>query len=308
MKLTFPTIDVMAARIHQLGANALMFKVDLSRFFRQIPLDPGEYSLMGFVWNNEFWFDIVSPMGLRSAPHFAQRISNALKFIHNNMGYFIFNYIDDFLGAEDKDKIWNSFRAFKRLLKNLNIDQSIDKEIEPTSMINCIGTLVSAQDQTLQVLPERMHALWVELNSWLNKNTATVREVQVLVGKLQFVCSCVRPGRLFMSRLLRLLKNAPQMIEIDEEFRKDILWWIKFMPEYNGVSMMWAIGLHEVGKKFSTDACLKGLGAVFNNEYITAQFSEYEMDPSYSIVHLELLAIVVAVKVWSESLAGYINR
>ena len=40
-KLAFPKSDKFALRIFQLGDNCHMFKIDLSRYFRQIPLDPG---------------------------------------------------------------------------------------------------------------------------------------------------------------------------------------------------------------------------------------------------------------------------
>ena len=36
-KLTFPNVDDFAFRIHQLGPNCMIFKIDLSRYFRQLP-------------------------------------------------------------------------------------------------------------------------------------------------------------------------------------------------------------------------------------------------------------------------------
>ena len=65
-KLTFPTVDSIAKRIVELEnqGNIMLFKVDLSAYFRQIPLDPGDYSLLCFTWNKELYFDLVSPQGL----------------------------------------------------------------------------------------------------------------------------------------------------------------------------------------------------------------------------------------------------
>ena len=40
-KLTFPRVDDFAFRIYFLGKGCMMFKIDLSRYFRQLPLDPG---------------------------------------------------------------------------------------------------------------------------------------------------------------------------------------------------------------------------------------------------------------------------
>ena len=64
-KLTFPKTDEFAFRIYQLGARCCVFKIDLSRYFRQLPLDPGDYSLIGYVINGEIYFDKVLPKGMR---------------------------------------------------------------------------------------------------------------------------------------------------------------------------------------------------------------------------------------------------
>ena len=71
-KLSFPRIDDFAIRIHQLGKGCLMFKIDLSRYFRQLPLDPGDYSLIGYSIEGKIYFDKVLPMGMRTAPYIAQ--------------------------------------------------------------------------------------------------------------------------------------------------------------------------------------------------------------------------------------------
>ena len=60
-KLTFPRTDDFTLRIYQLGTGCYMFKVDLSRYFRQIPLDPGDYSLIGYIIDRELYFDKVMP-------------------------------------------------------------------------------------------------------------------------------------------------------------------------------------------------------------------------------------------------------
>ena len=64
-KLTFPRVDDLALRIFRLKGNCSMFKVDLSRYFRQVPLDPGDYSLIGYVIGGDIYFDKVLPMGMR---------------------------------------------------------------------------------------------------------------------------------------------------------------------------------------------------------------------------------------------------
>ena len=58
-KLTFPKVDDFALRIYTLGKGCMMFKIDLSRYFRQLPLDPGDYSLIGYIIDGKIYFDKV---------------------------------------------------------------------------------------------------------------------------------------------------------------------------------------------------------------------------------------------------------
>ena len=69
---------------------------------------------------------------------------------------------------------------------------------------------------------------------WLSKTSASKREVQSLIGKLQFAAKCVRPGRVFISRMLRHLRSMTcfsqsRQIPIPEFFIKDVHWWRAFM-------------------------------------------------------------------------------
>ena len=71
----YPTVDDIAARILALDPGHLLFKRDLKRAYRQFPVDPGDYHLLGYSWQNQMFFDTVWPMGLRSAVKACQRIT-----------------------------------------------------------------------------------------------------------------------------------------------------------------------------------------------------------------------------------------
>ena len=69
MSLTYPTVDDIADRIIQLGPGCLLFKRDLKRAYRQLPVDPFDYPLLGYSWRDKLFFDVRLPMGLRSAAY-----------------------------------------------------------------------------------------------------------------------------------------------------------------------------------------------------------------------------------------------
>ena len=80
--LKYPTVDMLAERMFNLGENCYMWKKDLSQGFRQLPLDPGDYELFGYLWEGLYYWDKVLVMGHRIAPYICQRVTSALAYIH----------------------------------------------------------------------------------------------------------------------------------------------------------------------------------------------------------------------------------
>ena len=155
VKLTFSKMDHFAFRIHQLGKGCFMFKIDLSRYFRQIPLDPGDYSMIGYVINGEIYFDKVLPMGMRSAPYIAQRITNSIAYIHRQLHYFLLNYVDDFVGAELQDTIGAAYKALSQLLENLKVKTAKDKIVPPTTRLEFLGITFDSNTMTMEISQEK---------------------------------------------------------------------------------------------------------------------------------------------------------
>ena len=202
-KLSFPKVDEFACRIYSLGQGCLMFKIDLSRYFRQLPLDPGDYSLIGYIIEGKVYFDKVLPMGMRSAPYIAQRVTNAIAYIHRQLEYFLLNYVDDFVGAEMKQKAWAAYNALSQLLEHLRVDTSPEKRVQPCTRLEFLGITFDSDTMTMEISEQKMKDITNEISVWLLKQVAKRKEVESLLGKLQFLAKCIRAGRIFMARLIQ---------------------------------------------------------------------------------------------------------
>ena len=55
MALTYPTVDDIAECIVQLGPGCLLSKLDLKRAYRQLPVDPFDYPLLGYSWRDKLF-------------------------------------------------------------------------------------------------------------------------------------------------------------------------------------------------------------------------------------------------------------
>ena len=303
-KLTFPRVDDFALRIYQLGKGCMMFKVDLSRYFRQLPLDPGDYSLLGYVINGKLYFDKVLPMGMRSAPYIAQRVTNAIAHIIHQLEFFLLNYVDDFVGAELKERIWDAYRALTMLLEELRVDTSEEKMVPPTTRLEFLGITFDSSQMTMEISQQKMEEINSELRTWLYRTKARRREVESLIGKLQFMAKCVKVGRIFLARLIQWIRGMDRHSEysIPMEAKKDITWWGRCAQQFNGISLIWLHKYPVVDNVVVTDACLIGYGGTYKEQYFRGRFPEKLK--GCNIALLEILAVMCALKLWAKHLEG----
>ena len=308
MEVVYPKVDDFIQIIKQKGRNCLLFKRDLKRAFRQIPLDPSSYSLVAYSWRKHIFFDTFLTMGLTSASYICQRVTNAIAFIMFKIGILILNYLDDFASAETSDRAEFAYQTLGTILEKCGIEESKEKACPPSTIMTFVGVLFNTETLTIEITPERLEEIKLLVKCWLSKTKATLKEVQSLLGKLNFVASCVRSSRIFISRLLQwlrcLYKGNCKEYQIPEYVKKDLLWWDTFLPLYNGISMMIMEEWSEPDEIFSCDSCLFSCGGFWQGSYFHVKFPDEILDKQYHITILEMLTILVSLKLWSRHFKG----
>ncbi|CAG2232772.1 unnamed protein product [Mytilus edulis] len=310
VNLTYPSVDDFVNLIKLKGRNCGIFKRDLKRAYRQIPIDPGDINFVGFHWKNHIFVDRVLSMGLRSSAHICQRVTSSVVYMMKQSGYLLLNYLDDFAGAEKSEDANVVFDLLGRLLDSCGLEESVEKASSPSTVMTFLGVKFDTSELTISVTTERVEEILLLVKTWLNLLVATVKQLQSLLGKLHFVSNCVRPGRLFVSRLLTWLRSLPDdkcdhIIPL--YIRKDLFWWYHFLKSYNGVSMMALEDWSQPDEILETDATLSGCGGWFleKREFFHVQFPSFLMDLNLHINQFELIALMICVKVWS---VHFVNR
>jgi len=304
--LVFPKTDDFAQLIKAKGQGCLLFKKDLRKAYRQISICPSNYNLVAFCWKKHIFCDTVLSMGLRSAAAICQRVTNAIAYMMFRIGVYVLNYLDDLAGAEVKDLAEFSYDCLGVVLKRCGLKESVDKASPPSEIMTFLGVLFNTITMTMEVTPERLEEISKLVAEWLRKPEASLRQVQSLVGKLNFVAACVRSGRVFICRLINWMKDlysyAPHvLVPVPFEVQKDICWWDKFLSQYNGISIMVYEDWSMPDAVFSTDACLSGCGGIFDGNYFHADFPSFVREKDWSIAVLELLGVIVALKLWAHN-------
>ncbi len=116
----------------------------------------------------------------------------------------------------------------------------------------------------------------------LSKKKVVLREMQSLIGTLNFACRAILPGRPFCRRLINSicgLSKPHHHLRITKGIRLDLEMWITFLKTFNGVSVFhdryW---LASVDAELFTDSAAGaglGFGAYFAGRWTNGIWPEW---------------------------------
>ena len=223
-KLYYPSVDNITTALRNLGPGAMMYKIDISRAFRHLRIDPRDIDLLGLS-HYDTYIDASLPFGFRHGSIFFQRCSDAIRYIMKEHGFpGLWNYIDDLIYTGLPSKIHDSFAFLLQLLTDLGLDISIDKLVQPSTSVICLGILIDSKNQTIAIPPEKLQEIVQMCTTWSNKKSCTINQLQSLLGSLLYITKCIRPARYFLNRMLQLLRNNHNrhVITLNKDFHGDL--------------------------------------------------------------------------------------
>lgn len=86
---------------------------------------------------------------------------------------------------------------------------------------------------------EKLDKCKLILRDFLRRKKVSLREMQSLIGLLNFTCSVVLPGRTFLRRMINVtvgVRRPAHSIRLKREVKADLQMWLQFLDHYNGKS------------------------------------------------------------------------
>ena len=197
-----PTVDTLAQLMIDKGVGSLLFKRDLKRYYRHIFVDPSDAVKLGYYIDDLVYIDSMLPMGMTSSCYIAQRVSSIIPYIMKQRGYSTVNYINDFGGVNTPDKASFAFEEFGKILGEIGILESVRKATPPSTKMIFLEIQLDSVSQMLSIDIDRVSEIKSTVHNWRNKQSASLHDLQCLVGMLSFVATCVCEGRLFFSNFI----------------------------------------------------------------------------------------------------------
>lgn len=306
----YTTLDQVMDRIMRLGKGTWLAKADIQSAFRLLPVHPDDFCLLGFTFGGKYYYDMCLPFGCRSSPAKFEEFSTFLNWCiqpGREEDRDCAHYADDFLimGAANTDACLIKLNQLQELCVSLGVPLAPDKFQGPSTQIKFLGLLVDTQNMQVKVPPEKIHKAALLLTTLLSRRRIRLRELQSVIGLLNFLCRAVRPGRAFLQRLVHLTRGVKQpfhCIRLTLGAKADATMWLSFLRHYNGVTafptQVWE---DSSTLKFFTDASTEtGYGAYFNGHWFNGHWPADVIKIKPSIAWCELYPIAVALEVWGQ--------
>ena len=222
----------------------------------------------------------------------------------------ITHYLDDFLFVgESASSCAALLQTFRAVCAQLRVPLAEEKTTGPCHTSIYLGLEIDSVKQQIRVPVHKVQALRVQIQTILERRKLSLKEIQLLVGSLNFVCRAIAPGRAFTRRLIVLsrgLRKPHHKVRISAGAKLDLLMWLDFFDHFNGVSPFRHQGWrdNDIVELFTDAAASIGFGEYFNGKWFQARWAPELLVLSPSIAFFEFYPLVVAVYCWGHLLAN----
>ena len=247
-------------------------------------------------------------MGASSSCQIFERLSCALNWIATNKLHIanMVHILDDFFIIEKSNlSCLAALNRFQDICKYIGIPLSEEKTFDPSQILSFKGIELDSTKMEARMPVEKIVDCKATINKFMDRKKITLKVMQSLIGKLNFACSTIVPGRTFLRRCINMtigIKKPYHYIKLNKQIKADLHAWLIFQEDFNGktffLSNIWdsSTSLH-----LFTDASGKlGYGAVFGTHWF------YGLWPvawqHKNIAFLELYPILAAFATWGPSL------
>ena len=209
-------------------------------------------------------------------------------------GYTIIDNIDDYIGVGVPSIATASYAALIDLTNDLGLTISQKKLVSPSTQVTCLGVLIDTVNGTISIPPDKLRDVTDTVHQWLERDVASKRQLQFILGLLFYVHKYIKPAHIFLNRMLDLLRFAHrrQKVMLTSDLKRDLRWFSKFLPMY-GVSLY---DHRPIDVTLELDTCLIGLGGRSGSFIYHLPIVKGYMN--WTIVHLEMVNILLAVKLF----------
>ena len=306
--LSYSSVDQLAALVVSEGKGSWLVKADIKEAYRMVPVHPEDQHLLGMQWDQIVYIDQMLPFGLRSAPKLFSAVADALQWILHKKGIAkSLHYLDDYvIVAGNRRRAEQQKATMLATFSKLKVPIEQSKLEGPATCLSFLGIEIDTELLQLRLPNSKLSTLKDTLAECTQLKSITKRNLQRITGLLQFATKVVRPGRPFLRRLYALQEvgsHPDHFVRLSQPARADIMWWYIFTERWNGISLLWDLGLSKAHLQVLSDASGSwGCGAFQDPLWLQLQWTPRLQ--LLSIAVKELIPVVLAAATFGHQWSG----
>jgi hypothetical protein len=295
--------------VREFGAGTLLAKLDLKDAFHHIPVAPSQWHLLGFHWKSQFYYAVVLIFGLRSAPYIFNLFAKALHWIiSRHIPAALRHYLDDFLPIFMPGTPLHVAEATidwcQGLGQQLGLTFQPEKTVRPCTHLEYLGLTIDTTAMEARLPADKLAYLHNILDAAIRSPALSLKQIQELVGFLQFSAQVIPHSRPFIRRLIDFsmtFKSPFSRRRTPAYARADLRWWHSFCNVWNGIRLIQPT-LPTV--HVYTDASgRKGIGGIFDQRWFSARVPRRLR--VRDIQFKEIYAVLQAILRWGNLWEGH---
>ena len=239
----YTSFDDAVKMVQDLGHNCKLFKADIKSAYRIIPIKPSDFELLGFTFEGYFYFDKALPFGASISCITFERFARFLEFSVklNLTSAKLLHYLDDFLGGDISEVACsNALQIFRNTMSELGVPLAEEKTEGPTNILTFLGLQLDTTRMQVRIPDNKVQEVVQKIDEVLSNKKTTLKKMQSLIGSLNFCCRAIVIGRPFIRRLIDSICGLTKPfhhIRIKKDIRLDLIMWLKFLKQFNGISV-----------------------------------------------------------------------
>ena len=249
-----------------------------------------------------------------------EKVSTILQWVvqHETEAKWLSPFLDDYILLEPSTEcLVKLMLQFTDIMDQVGMPLATDKTLGPSNIIEYLGLVLNLFRQLILIPEKKRNNCLEKIDQLLQvhdrQGKTTVKKIQQLAGKLNFICQALPAGRPFIQSLYKLTWGTAvkqhHHRQLTAEVVGDLNMFRSFLLEsapqkVKSVPFLNRLGVHNSEIQFFADAAgakFRALSCLYENNWCQGYFS-YGFHPNIAL--LELLAIVMTAEVWAPQLTG----
>ncbi len=161
--------------------------------------------LMGFTWEEMWYYDKCLPMSCSSSCRLFSAFTDAI--VYNLKVKYVVKILEEFLFlflSRSREQCEKCLDAFLHLCKKACISVAPHKTVSPCWCLVFLGAEFDTKIMQLRLPLDKIQRYSCHVEEVLCHNRITIRDLQSIIGKLQYSTSVIHAGKAFLGRFINL--------------------------------------------------------------------------------------------------------